>query len=545
MATRSTSIASLVNQIQANEIVLPDLQRDFVWKEEQIRLLFDSMMRGYPFGSLLFWNTQFREVPYREFVHDFRVGQPYTTRSKPENTRLRMVLDGQQRLQSMYVAIHGTYDGRRLFFNVTSGPDGSSSLETPDDPLGKNYRFEFHRDDEPNRAKRLIRVADVVAWAPRSEDFEIDRFVDGLALLGPEANVAKRNLRMFRRLVSQGDLVPMEIIDEEVTDPGQARTIDEILEIFVRVNSGGTRLTRSDLMFSLIKSKWTGAREAFDDLLTRANPAGVLALDKDFLIKGLLTITDKPPNVAVEALAGHWPDLLEKFGAYGDALRAALDFCQEPDVGLRSASLISPIATLHPIVYYLSRQPRASVPDQDRKALRTVLYFLLLNNFVTSDARIRWLREPLQANQTGSFPLEAVLSVITTRQQNAVITTTAKLLTWSPQLALNIAQPGVARQTLSWQASAEVDHIFPQSRFRPKHGALVDDIGNFAYLGKLRNIRKSNQPPAEYFAKTTDEELRDHFLIDDRALLAEDRFVDFVTARRDRIVGLVREFLGR
>lgn len=545
MATRSISIASLVNQIQGGEIALPDLQRDFVWKEEQIRLLFDSMMRGYPFGSLLFWNTQFLEVPYRDFVRDFRPGQTFVTKTKPAGARLRMVLDGQQRLQSMYVAIHGTYDGRRLYFNATSGPDGVASASTPDDGLGKNYRFEFWRDDEPNRAKRLIRVADVVAWPPRQEDAEIDRFVDSLELAAAEASVARRNLRLLRRLVSQSDLVPLEIIDEEVTEAPQARTIDEILEIFVRVNSGGTRLTRSDLMFSLIKSKWTGAREAFDDLLARSNPGGVLPVDKDFVIKGLLTITGKPPNVEVDTLNRHWPEMEAKFDAYDEALRATIDFCQEPDVGLRSASLLAPIATLHPVVYYLSRHPRASVPDAERKALRTFVYFLLFNEFVSSDARIRWLREPLQSNTSGVIPLDELLAVISKRQRNAATTTTAEMLSWNPRLALNIVQPGVARQTVSWQASPEIDHIFPQSKFRPKHGDLVDDIGNFAYLGKLRNIRKSNHAPMDYFAKTSDAELRDDFLIDDRALLTDDRFEKFVATRRERIVARVRDFLGR
>lgn len=84
----------------------------------------DSIMRGYPFGLLLFWNTQFLEVVYREFVTDYTKGQTFVTKVKPKGHKMRMVLDGQQRLQSLYVAIFGTYDGRRLFFNITSGPKG-------------------------------------------------------------------------------------------------------------------------------------------------------------------------------------------------------------------------------------------------------------------------------------------------------------------------------------------------------------------------------------------------------------------------------------
>ena len=543
MATRSTSIMALVNQIRNDELVLPDLQRDFVWKEDQVRLLFDSIMRGYPFGSLLFWNTQFVTVPYREFVRDARPSQTFSTKTKDAGRRLMMALDGQQRLQSLYLAIYGSYDGRRLYFNVTSGPEGTTA--TQDDKTGKNYRFEFWRDDEPNRAKRLLRVADVAGWAPRHEEEELEEAIKKMDLDAAETSLARRNLHLLRRVLVQSDLVPLETIDEEVMRPEQARSIDEILDIFVRVNSGGTRLTKSDLMFSLIKTRWEGARDAFDTLLARVNPNGALPIDKDFVLRGLLTVADKPPTIEVETIARHWPDMEAKFETFEHAFASAIDFCGEPDVGLRSAALLTPVATLQPIIYYLSRRPRASVPDSERKPLKAFLYFMLFNDFVSSDARIRWLREVLATAASDVLPLEALLGVVTSRQRETATQTTAQMLNWNPRLALNIAQPGVARETLSWQSTPEIDHIFPQSIYRPKHGALVDDIGNFAYLGKLRNIRKSNQLPADYLGKLSDAELRDEFLIDDRALLAAERFEDFVAARRERVVARVRDFLGR
>ena len=120
------------------------------------------------------------------------------------------------------------------------------------------------------------------------------------------------------------------------------------------------------------------------------------------------------------------------------------------------------------------------------------------------------------------------------------------MLGWKIPLALNIAQPDAARETLSWQEEPQIDHIFPQAQYRVKHGDLVDDIGNLACdLGRLRNIRKSDQPPWEYFADVSDEELRDQVLVSDRALLADDRFTTFVEQRRALIVEKVRGVLGR
>ncbi|MDA4132942.1 MAG: DUF262 domain-containing protein, partial [Thaumarchaeota archaeon] len=92
MTPKPRSIVSLLTQVRNGEISLPDLQRDFVWKEEDIRLLLDSIMRGYPFGLLLFWNTQFLEVVYREFVTDYSKGQTFVTKVKATGQKMLMVL---------------------------------------------------------------------------------------------------------------------------------------------------------------------------------------------------------------------------------------------------------------------------------------------------------------------------------------------------------------------------------------------------------------------------------------------------------------------
>jgi hypothetical protein len=117
-------------------------------------------------------------------------------------------------------------------------------------------------------------------------------------------------------------------------------------------------------------------------------------------------------------------------------------------------------------------------------------------------------------------------------------------LAQNQRLALNLAQPAASHDTLSWQERAEVDHIFPRSYYSNVYPLLVNDIGNLSYLGKLRNIRKSDQQPWEYFADLSDDELRDTYLIE-RSLLAEERFPEFVERRRTLILEKVKSALGR
>ncbi len=288
----------------------------------------------------------------------------------------KMVLDGQQRLQALYVGICGSRDGKRLYFNITSGL-GFRDEESDESelPIG-SFRFEFWQDgDQLNRPRRLIRVSEIVEWPARFVEDEIEKLILAIGLEGDEARLAAKNLRLLRQVVSQADVVPVSTIDEEVRDAGQARPLSEILDIFVRVNSGGTRLTRSDLMFSLIKTKSDRARQNFDELVANVDPKGNLGIDKDFVIRGLLLVADAPTSFEVAAIDRHWGAMESEFDNFSAALRSAIEFCREPWVGLTSASLIEPIATLYPVIYFLSRQKNGNVPDDQRNVMRTICRF--------------------------------------------------------------------------------------------------------------------------------------------------------------------------
>jgi hypothetical protein len=457
-----------------------------------------------------------------------------------------MVLDGQQRLQSLFVAIYGTHDRRRLYFNITSGPGSDPETDDAEEGLGTAYRFEFWQEGDTNRPKRLLLVGDIVNWPARLADPQIEKVIAEIGLKDDEASRARTNMRLLRSVMSRGDLVPVETIDDEAPDAASARTINEILEIFVRVNTGGTRLSRSDLMFSFLKSKWGGARIAFDDLIRSVETKSPIGLDKDFIIRGLLMVTDSPVSYDVDNVQRHWDELQPAFEQFAKALKSAVDFIRSPDVGILSRTLVQPLSTLYPLVYHLYHCKNGSVPDDQRPLLRSMFYFLLFNGFVRSEARIRYLRDELKKHVGKPFLIEAILKVVETRQKHHYTATSAEMLMDdNEKLTLNLIQPAVCRETLSWQESPEIDHIFPQSVFRPKFPLLVDDIGNFAFLGKLRNIRKSDEMPADYFASESDDALRDNFLIPDRALLAPERFEEFVKVRRELIVARVRHVLGR
>src|SRR6185437_4549450 len=102
------SIFELVNEIDNGEIVLPAIQRDFVWDEDRIELLFDSLFRGYPVGIVLLWET-YQPIQFRTFARDHVPGGIHVFEENKTGKCLKLVLDGQQRLNSAHVALRGSF----------------------------------------------------------------------------------------------------------------------------------------------------------------------------------------------------------------------------------------------------------------------------------------------------------------------------------------------------------------------------------------------------------------------------------------------------
>ena len=147
-----------------------------------------------------------------------------------------------------------------------------------------------------------------------------------------------------------------------------------------------------------------GAREHFDRLQDVTDRVGIAEIDKDFIIRGLLTISDAPTNFDVAVVEKHWEAMEVKFPTFETSLRCAIDFCRSQDVRILSSSLLDPVGTLLPVVYYLSHQKNSSVPDSERFNLRALIYFLLFNRFLSGRnpaARVRYLRDVLKRQTRG------------------------------------------------------------------------------------------------------------------------------------------------
>ena len=279
MQNRKQSIRKIVSYLNDEEsegggFWLPNIQRPFVWNPDQITRLFDSVMREYPISTLLVWKTK-EPVKSRRFIDNYHRNIKLTDFYVPENRRSKMmVLDGQQRLQSLFIGLKGSYEGKELYFDITSGQHAA--------PEDIRYRFAFK--DSASSVWPWVKFKDII-FKNNKLDLQIAQELRSNAdveLTDEEWTAVQLNVARARQEFVNDDNITYQELDS--IDNPDAYKVDDIVEIFIRANSGGTKLGKSDLLFSLLASSWDEADEQMEELLSKLNTLG-FDYDRDFVLK--------------------------------------------------------------------------------------------------------------------------------------------------------------------------------------------------------------------------------------------------------------------
>ena len=296
------TIAETVEVIRKNELFLPALQRKFVWDTPQIEGLFDSIMQGFPIGTFLLWELNDQTAINSNVFYNFI--KHYDTRysrnqkaSLSSKKSIVSVLDGQQRLTSLNIALNGTYTyktPRKRFDNPEAYPKRVLFLNLlPRTGEDFKYEFKFLPDtDQTNQPDKLwYKVNEVLSWEDASSIDEEYRKLKERAhdkkLVTTNSPVIKKTLRtLYRRIRIDDPLMCFTLKD---------MGIDDVLDIFIRVNSGGTQLSKTDLLMSTITASWENARDRVEDLLKSINEQGrKFNFDIDFVMRTCLFLLDDP-----------------------------------------------------------------------------------------------------------------------------------------------------------------------------------------------------------------------------------------------------------
>lgn len=569
MGYKSETINTAIGRLNA-QYFLPAIQREFVWKPEQIVQLFDSILRGYPISSFLFWEikpeNRDKWQAYR-FIDAARQGGTHNTVATTDGVPSPiLVLDGQQRLTSLLIGLKGTYEIKKKW-KRWDNPDAWTKARLYIDLLHDAYEG----DGESNEASTYYRLAffddapdasDTALWfrLGRILDFDerrrFDEFMESEEDRLPESltkgrmKVFRRNLERLYRAVWEDDVIAY------YTETDQ--DYDRVLDIFVRANEGGTKLTKSDLLLSMVTSSWEGmnAREEIYGFVDRLNAELTRRndLDKDFIMKACLVLADLP--VAYQVKNFNQPNLVrirERWPQIKKAVERGVDLANS--FGIDRDNLTSANALI-PVIYYISRNPNVSFRGtsafevRNAQRLRCWLVGALLNGAFggSSDTTLRDIRLCLTELQAGQeFPVDAVNTAVRKTGRLATIDADsiedALDLTWGRRetfLALSLLYDEAGWGTMSYHE----DHLFARSSF--KTADLVakglqswlttrDHLANLCLLLAHENQGKSDMPLHEWLA-SRDRSFRERHLIpEDPALWRFERFDEFVKAREQLI----------
>lgn len=440
MEFQKRRIIDIVTDIGHNKLYLPALQRKFVWGKPQIQMLFDSIMKDYPIGTFLFWKLSGAKASnyvFYKFLKEYDERDPFNKRFEGhfnENAEVIGVLDGQQRLSSLYVGLQGShtertkykkkknaeaYEKKYLYLNllnlpykIVPLPDSDDDMPVPIEDMNFEFQFWTEYQAENNTVRRVetisedgeksvkevplywFKVGKVITWSKVPEFDEIvNKFIKSSRderqkeLLSTQKRLIKYGLSVLHKRITDEPLINFYEVNKE--------DLDDILEIFKRVNSGGTILNKTDLLFSTIVATWNDGREKIEELLKAINQKGdKFSFDNDYLMRCCLVLTDGPVLFKVHSFkSSNVQKIKDEWIEIDYAIRKTVDLLVE--FGFNGQYLTSQNATLV-IAYHIFKG--GLLDENSKKEIHKYLIHALLNGIYGSaqDQVISNLRNALR-----------------------------------------------------------------------------------------------------------------------------------------------------
>lgn len=552
MKNKSQTIRRIVGFLNRPEeeggFWLPNIQRPFVWKEEQICRLFDSILREYPISTLLIWKTT-STIRRRKFIDNWKSTLNLSDFYVPEDRKRKcLVLDGQQRLQSLFIGLCGSFEGRQLFFDVLSG-----EVAAPDD-IKYQFAFLFSHD-----AKfPWVNFKDLIFTTRKKreiiEDMKLaaDRTLNAL-----ELNKLDDHIDLVDRTFKMDDAVTYQELDS-IDNPNLYQE-DDVVEVFIRANSGGTKLGKSDLLFSLLNATWEVADENMEILLEGLNQPG-FGFDRDFVLKTCLVLLDQRARYDVEKFrrAGVRESIESDWSPISSAIQDVLDQVRKRTYIQCDKALPSYLALI-PLVYTRYKWPKAwKTANIEEYLLRCSLTGAFSGQ---PDNLIDAITTVLDAE--GKFNPDSVFNVIRTQGRSLELTEDRL---WQMgygsdtiHLLFNLWYREFKYDPAYENNLPQVDHIFPQVELKlvkeksADSGRMVmkykererNQLANCMLLTREENgpSGKGAKVPEVWFGDKDKAYLDMHLIPRDEELWKLDRFEDFIAARKELIKAKFRNIL--
>jgi hypothetical protein len=520
-----TKLAAILDQIDSGSVLLPEFQRGYVWNRDQVRGLMRSLYLGYPVGGLLTWETQADGSLIR--------GEAMATPA------LRvLILDGQQRVTSLY----GITRGRPpAFFQGDEKAFTGLRFNVEDET------FEFYA---PAKMRDDPRWVDVASLFTRGLEHHIGE-------LNAHPETQPRIVSYMERLARLRQVLERDFHEEKIT--GEDKTVDVVVDIFNRVNSGGTKLSKGDLALAKKCAHWPEARAAMRHYLGRWEKEG-FSFNLDWLLRNTTAVaTGRAEFSSLDSVAvAEFQHSLDASARYISqfldvvAGRLGLDH-NRVLMGRYAFPVVSRLLQL--------AQGRFTDSAETDRVLYWYIHSALWGRFAgstetvlnqdydtVSRAGIDGLIISLERWRGGNLTIDGQdfegfgqgsrfypLLYLLTRVQGA--------RDFGSGLPLH-------SHLLRHLTSLQVHHIFPKTLLYSAdyRRSQINAVANFCFLTQDANLAIGKRKPEEYFEEVEARHpgaLASQWIPQDPALWRIDRYPDFLAARRDLLAHTANAFLDQ
>jgi hypothetical protein len=547
------TIKSLIAEINNEDaegggLWLPNIQRLFVWDEDQIEKLFDSVMRQYPLPSMMLWKTR-GEVHHRRLIDQYHETFDLKSLYRPTNKKLKkLVLDGQQRLQSLYIGLKGSIDGREMYFNLLSG--------TAESPEEIRYRFMFKNKKEAEWP--WIRFSELIYSKKLADEITDDVILRAKVELSQgQRRTATHNISRAKKEFEVTEALIYQEIDG--TDEETAYTFEDVVEIFIRANSGGTKLSKSDLMFTLLIAQWDLADLEMGEFLVEVND-NRFDFSRDFVLKTAMTVLNEGAKYDVDKLRDNKlrTSISDNWKQITDSIRFVRDQLVSKTF-IRTDRALPSYNALIPLVYFHYHFPN------EWKSFRPVKEYLLRALLAGAfSGRPDGLIDKITKHfaERGTFDKKAIFRIIEEDGRNLEIseTTLWNMGYGSGQIHLlfNLWYDVDYKPAYDGHLP-QIDHIFPQSLLKAEKikksetgrrvqrfsASEINQLANCMLLTAKENgaAGKCDTPPDEWFSDKDADYLESHCIPPKKSLWKMDNFDQFIDARKQLIAEKFKELL--
>lgn len=513
-------ISTILDHIDTGFMALPEFQRGYVWNRDQVRGLFDSMYRRHPVGGLLVWATESKTAAHRG---DGELAAGI----------VKLLLDGQQRITSLYGVVRGQAP---KFF------DGNAKAFTS---------LQFHLENEAFEFYQPVKMRDDPLW------IDVTKLMQGgtvglgqyVTQLSQSPELAPHMGKYVGRLSQLLGILEIDLHIEEVT--GADKSLDVVVDIFNRVNSGGTKLSKGDLALAKIAADWPEGRDVMRGKLKTWEASGY-RFSMDWLLRSVNTVLTGEARF----LYLHEKSAEEVQGALARTskhIESTLNHISDR-LGLDHDQVFFGKYAVPVMVRFLDqRQHRGLGPMGDEERDKLLFWYVqaaMWGRFSGSTESA--IDQDLEALEAGDRGLDRLIDQLrlwhgSLRAEPGHFTGWSLGARFYPVLYMLTRMGGardfgdgneLRKHKLGKESQLEVHHIFPKAQLykRGFSRAEVNALGNFCFLTQATNLRISDRLPEDYFLEAEGKHsgvLASQWIPADSALWKIERYRDFLEARKE------------